>query len=135
MPTFQYEALNSAGKSQKGSIEATSSEEAVQRIKAQGLFPSTVREDKKGTKVVREGGKKKKKGGISLSFGKVSQKKLTTFTRQLSTLQDAGLPLLRSLQILEQQQKPGKLKTVLLGVCEDVESGTTLSDAFAKHPK
>ena len=134
MPTFQYEALNSSGKSQKGSIEATSSEEAVQRIKAQGLFPSTVREEKKGQKVVREG-KKKKKGGFSLSFGKVSQKKLTTFTRQLSTLQDAGLPLLRSLQILEQQQKPGKLKNVLAGVCEDVEGGTTLSDAFAKHPK
>jgi type IV pilus assembly protein PilC len=135
MPTFQYEALNSSGKSQKGSIEATSSEEAVQRIKAQGLFPSTVREDKKGQKVVREGQKKKKKGGFALSFGKVGQKKLTTFTRQLSTLQDAGLPLLRSLQILEQQQKPGKLKTVLVGVCEDVESGTTLSEAFAKHPK
>ncbi len=135
MPTFQYEALNSSGKSQKGAIEAASSEEAVQRIKAQGLFPSTVREDKKGQKVVREGKKKKKKGGFSLSFGKVSAKRLTTFTRQLSTLQDAGLPLLRSLQILEQQQKPGKLKTVLLGVCEDVESGTTLSDAFAKHPK
>jgi len=134
MPTFQYEALNSSGKSQKGSIEAASSEEAVQRIKAQGLFPSTVREEKKGQKVVREG-KKKKKGGFSLSFGKVSQKKLTTFTRQLSTLQDAGLPLLRSLQILEQQQKPGKLKNVLAGVCEDVEGGTTLSDAFAKHPK
>jgi type IV pilus assembly protein PilC len=134
MPTFQYEALNSSGKSQKGSIEATSSEEAVQRIKAQGLFPSTVREDKKGQKVVREG-KKKKKGGFTLSFGRVSQKRLTTFTRQLSTLQDAGLPLLRSLQILEQQQKPGQLKNVLSGVCEEVESGTTLSDAFAKFPK
>ncbi len=135
MPTFQYEALNSSGKSQKGSIEAASSEEAVQRIKAQGLFPSTVREDKKGQKVVRDGKKKKKKGGFTLSFGKVSQKKLTTFTRQLSTLQDAGLPLLRSLQILEQQQKPGQLKNVLAGVCEEVESGTTLSDAFAKFPK
>jgi len=135
MPTFQYEALNSSGKSQKGSIEASSSEEAVQRIKAQGLFPSTVREDKKGQKVVRDGKKKKKKGGFSLSFGRVSQKRLTTFTRQLSTLQDAGLPLLRSLQILEQQQKPGQLKNVLSGVCEEVESGTTLSDAFAKFPK
>jgi type IV pilus assembly protein PilC len=135
MPTFQYEALNSSGKSQKGSIEAGSSEEAVQRIKAQGLFPSTVREDKKGQKVVRDGKKKKKKGGFTLSFGRVSQKRLTTFTRQLSTLQDAGLPLLRSLQILEQQQKPGQLKNVLSGVCEEVESGTTLSDAFAKFPK
>ncbi|MFM8698227.1 MAG: type II secretion system F family protein, partial [Phycisphaerales bacterium] len=62
-------------------------------------------------------------------------KRMTMFTRQLSTLQDAGLPLLRSLQILESQQKPGKLKSILGDVCEDVEGGTTLSDAFAKHPK
>ena len=60
---------------------------------------------------------------------------MTTFTRQLSTLQDAGLPLLRSLQILESQQKPGRLRTVLGSVCEDVEGGNTLSDAFARHPK
>jgi type IV pilus assembly protein PilC len=57
------------------------------------------------------------------------------FTRQLSTLQDAGLPLLRSLQILEQQQKPGRLKSILFDVCDDVESGSSLSDSFAKHPK
>ena len=72
---------------------------------------------------------------MSLSFGGVSTKKLTLFTRQLSTLQDAGLPLLRSLQILESQQKPGKLKSILETVCEDVEGGNTLSDAFARHPK
>ena len=65
----------------------------------------------------------------------MSSKKLTLFTRQLSTLQDAGLPLLRSIQILEQQQKPGLLKSILGGVCEDVEAGTTLSDSMAKHPK
>jgi type IV pilus assembly protein PilC len=65
----------------------------------------------------------------------VKTKTLTQFTRQLSTLQDAGLPLLRSLQILEQQQKPGKLKSILADVVEDVESGTSLSDSMSKHPK
>ncbi|MFM8494153.1 MAG: type II secretion system F family protein, partial [Planctomycetia bacterium] len=79
--------------------------------------------------------KKKKKGGFSLSIGGIPLKRMTTFTRQLSTLQDAGLPLLRSLQILESQQKPGKLRNVLGTVCEDVEGGNTLSDAFARHPK
>ncbi|MGA1467984.1 MAG: type II secretion system F family protein [Phycisphaerales bacterium] len=59
---------------------------------------------------------------------------MTLFTRQLSTLQDAGLPLLRSIQVLEQQQKPGRLKNILSGVAEDVESGSSLSDAMAKHP-
>ncbi len=142
MPTYVYEALNSAGKPQKGTIEAGTSEEAIQRIKGQGYFPTSVREQKvkggtgkkEGTALQR-GKKKKKKGGFNLAIGGVSTKKMTAFTRQLSTLQDAGLPLLRSLQILEQQQRPGLLKSVLGQVAEDVESGTTLSDSMAKHPK
>jgi type IV pilus assembly protein PilC len=138
MPTFAYEALNQAGKPQKGAVEANSSEEAIQRIKAQGFFPTAVREQKvKKSAVVGEPTKavKKKRAGGGLSIGKVSKKNLTTFTRQLSTLQDAGLPLLRSLQILEGQQKPGKLKSILLAICEDVEGGTALSEAMAKHPR
>lgn len=135
MATFTYEALNAAGKPQKGSIEAASSEEAIQRIKSQGFFPTAVREQK-----VKKGGEgaakaKKKKGGGAIAIGKVSKKQLTLFTRQLSTLQDAGLPLLRSLQILEGQLKPGKMKNTLVGVGEDVEGGASLSEAMAKHPK
>src|SRR5439155_99475 len=65
----------------------------------------------------------------------VSVKKLTTFTRQLSTLQDAGLPILRSLRILEQQQKPGLMRVTLRDVADDVEGGSTLSEAMGKHPK
>ena len=60
---------------------------------------------------------------------------LTTFTRQLSILQDAGLPILRSLKILEQQCKPGALKNALIDVCDEIESGATLSEAMAKSPK
>ncbi len=138
MPTFSYVAANSAGSTQKGTVEAASGEEAVQKIKSQGLFPTSVLEQRKGgekKKAVKNLDKKKKKKGLSLSFGGVSTKMLTTFTRQMSTLQDAGLPLLRSLQILEDQQKPGKLKTVLGEVCESVSGGSTLSDAFAQHPK
>ncbi len=136
MATFTYEALNASGKAQKGSIEAGSSEEAIQKIKQQGFFPTSVREQKG---VVKKGGedftkKKKRKSGGGLSFGGVSAKQLTTFTRQLSTLQDAGLPLLRSLQILEEQLKPGKLKGVLQQVSEDVEGGSSLSEAMSKHP-
>lgn len=139
MATFQYEALNAAGKPQKGSVEAASTEEAIQRIKGQGYFPTSVREQKQKQKGAAPGAdgkpaKTKKKKEVSFSFGKVKAKHLTTFTRQLSTLQDAGLPLLRSLQILESQQKPGKLKNVLVDVCEDVEGGTSLSESMAKHP-
>lgn len=143
MATFQYEALNAAGKPQKGSIEAGTTEEAIQRIKGQGYFPTSVREQKVKKDAAAKGGeggeggggKKKKKKEMSLSIGGVSPKQLTLFTRQLSTLQDAGLPLLRSLQILEGQLKPGKLKTVLVDVSEDVEGGTALSEAMAKHPR
>ena len=142
MPTYVYEALNSAGKPQKGTIEADSSEEAIQRIKGQGYFPTSVREQKVKGREAAAGGaavvkKRKKKGaGLSaLSIGGVSNKKMVLFTRQLSTLQDAGLPLLRSIQVLESQLRPGLLKSILSQVAEDVEAGTTLSDSMAKHPK
>jgi type IV pilus assembly protein PilC len=138
MATFTYEALNAAGKPQKGTVEAGSTEEAIQRIKGQGYFPTSVREQKNKAKQAAaeaEKAKPKKKKEMGFSIGGVKAKHLTAFTRQLSTLQDAGLPLLRSLQILEGQQKPGKLKNVLQGVCEEVEGGTSLSDSMAKHPR
>ena len=142
MPTFTYEALNAAGKQQRGTVEASSSEEAIQRIRSQQLFPTTVKPAKSSKKDTSAGGdeaaakkKKKKKKGGGISIGGVSKKQLTLFTRQLSTLQDAGLPLLRSLQILEGQQKPGLMKNVVGGVVEEVEGGSSLSDAMAKYPK
>jgi type IV pilus assembly protein PilC len=138
MPTFQYEALDDGGKPQKGTITASTSDEAIARIRSQGYFPTSVREQKvkksKGAGGTAKAGKKKG-SSLSINIGGVSVKMLTTFTRQLSTLQDAGLPILRSLQILEQQQKPGLLKDTLDSVHEDVASGSTLSDAMAKHPK
>ncbi len=77
----------------------------------------------------------KKKGLGALTFGGVSLKELSQFTTQLSTLQDAGLPIVRSLRILEGQLKPSLLKNTLQEVANEVESGSTLSDALAKHPK
>ena len=138
MATYAYEAVTGTGAKKKGTVEATSSDDAEAKLRADGLYPTSVKEQRGKGKKQEEAAapkKKKKKGGISLSFGGVPLKRMTMFTRQLSTLQDAGLPLLRSLQILESQQKPGKLKSILGDVCEDVEGGTTLSDAFAKHPK
>jgi len=138
MANFTYEALNASGKAQKGSIEAGSSEEAIQKIKQQGFFPTSVREQKgakKGPTQEDFAKAKKKKGqGLAISIGGISNKTRTLFTRQLSTLQDAGLPLLRSLQILEEQQKPGKFKGIMQSICEDVEGGTSLSEAMARHP-
>lgn len=147
MATFVYQALNAAGKTQKGTVEASSSEDAIQRIKSQGYFPTSVQPQKEKKGKGDKGGpaaaaaaastkkKKKKKKGGGFTIGGVSAKHLTLFTRQLSTLQDAGLPLLRSLQILESQQKPGALKNVLQSVTEEVEGGSSLSEAMAKQPR
>ena len=143
MPTFAYEAMNATGKPTKGTMEAATSDEVVQKLRADGLFPTQVKAQKDAAKAGKDdkaakakAGAAKKKKGMRFSMpGKVKSKQLTLFTRQMSTLQDAGLPLLRSLQILEQQQKPGKMKHILGAVCEDVEGGNTLSESFAKHPK
>jgi type IV pilus assembly protein PilC len=138
MATFAYEALKADGKTQKGTIDAATSNEAIAKIKAMGYFPKEIKESKAKKDAADAGGPKagaKKKSGMNISIGGVSAKVMTTFTRQLSTLQDAGLPLLRSLQILESQQKPGLLKNTLTGVCEEVEGGSSLSEAMAKFPK
>lgn len=136
MAVFLYEALNASGQEIKDELEAPSKEEAVSKVRGLGYFPTKVVEkaDKKKTAVrkVGSGGKKKAAG---TGFGWVKVKQLTTFTRQLSTLQDAGLPILRSIRILEQQQKPGMLRNCLKEVQEDVEGGSTLSESMGRHPK
>jgi len=88
----------------------------------------------KGGKAKGKKGKKRRKGQ-TFTIGGVSSKALCTFTRQFSTLQDAGLPVLRSLKILENQMRPGVLKNALIDVVDDVEGGSTLSEAMGKHPK
>ncbi len=138
MPVFAYEAMNASGKTQKGTIDAATSDDAIRKLREEGLYPTAVREQRAGgggKPSAPPTAKKKKKGGLNFAIGGLGLKRITLFTRQLSTLQDAGLPLLRSLQILEQQQKPGRLRNILDDVCEDVESGNSLSDSLAKHPK
>ncbi|HYG75850.1 MAG TPA: type II secretion system F family protein [Planctomycetota bacterium] len=142
MPTFVYEAMDSQGKEVKAEIDAVNETEAADKIRALNFFP---------TKVLPKGGKAKgggapdtgamgrpqavgrKRGGMSLSF-KVNQKQLTQFTRQFATLLDAGLPVVRSLDILHTQLKMGLLKDAVGDVKEDVEGGSSLSEALAKHP-
>jgi type IV pilus assembly protein PilC len=138
VPTFKFEALDTTGAEVKDEINALNEEEAQQKIKQMGYFVTKLT----AQAAAASKGKKKKKGqqqtGKSkktFSMGGVSNKKLCTFTRQFSTLQDAGLPVLRSLRILEKQMKPGSLKNALIDVVEDVESGNTLSEAMSKHPR
>lgn len=133
MAVYTYEAVDSRGKKVKAEIEAASSQEAISKVHKMGYFPTNVKEKV----VVAEGGvvRGATRKKTSLVIGGVSAKQITQFTTQLSILQDAGLPIVRSLKILEGQMKPCMLKNILGQVTEDVESGSSLSEAMGRHPK
>jgi type IV pilus assembly protein PilC len=146
MPKFNYVAMDSRGKETKGTLEVANQNEAIGRIKEMGFFPTKVVEDKGGP---AQGPAKKapakagKKGGVNLNFqiripglsGRVKSKVLTTFTRQLATLVQAGLPLLRGLRVLQKQEKNANLKGILGELSVAIEGGSTFSEALAQHPK
>ncbi len=148
MPKFSYVAMDQKGKEQKGTIEVASQNEAIGRVKEMGLFPTKIVEvDKVKAKpekkaaggAAKSAGAKKKGGGINIKIpglgGKVKSKVLTTFTRQLATLVDAGLPLLRGMRVLEKQERNPTLKSIIGDLSLAVEGGSTFSEALAQHPK
>lgn len=150
MPKYSYVAMDSRGKETKGTLEVATQNEAIGRVKEMGLFPTKIVEvdkvkakpDKKGkpAAATRKGGKKKG-GAMNINItipglgGKVKSKILTTFTRQLATLVDAGLPLLRGLRVLEKQEKNPTLKSIIGELALSIEGGSTFSEGLAQHPK
>ena len=137
MPLFKYEALDSQGVAIKNEVEALSQKEAVSKIRNMGYFPTKVspasgRAKREPQPLRRPLAKPKKRRGAG---GRVKVKFITQFARQLSTLQDAGLPILRSLRILEEQQKAGTFKRVIGYVADDIEGGATLSEAMSRFPQ
>jgi type IV pilus assembly protein PilC len=132
MAVFKYQALDAQGNEVRAEIEALSSKEAVSKIRNKGLFPTKVRSKGAAKKVKAAAKAPKRRRGAG---GKVRTKYVVQFARQLSTLQDAGLAILRSLRILEQQQKGGKFKRIIGYVADDIEGGATLSEAMGKYPK
>ena len=146
MPKYNYIALDQKGNETKGVIEAGSQNEAIGRVKDMQLFPTKIMESEKEgkgkkdkTKVAprpRSGSKKGVNINIKIpGFGGVGPKVLTTFTRQLATLVDAGLPLLRGLRVLEKQERNRTLKDILAQLATSIEGGSTFSEALAQHPK
>jgi type IV pilus assembly protein PilC len=147
MPKFNYVAMDSRGKETKGTLDVSNQNEAIGRIKEMGFFPTKVVEDKGGPaqpgakKVTAKAGKKG--GGAALNFqikipglsGRVKSKVLTTFTRQLATLVQAGLPLLRGLRVLQKQERNATLKGILGELAVSIEGGSTFSESLAQHPK
>ncbi|HKI70101.1 MAG TPA: type II secretion system F family protein, partial [Verrucomicrobiae bacterium] len=152
MPKFSYVAMDKGGKETKGTLDVASQNEAIGRVKEMGLFPTKIVEvekkakgkaDKKGKAAAGKTAGKKKGGGVNVNFqikipglsGRVKSKVLTTFTRQLATLVDAGLPLLRGLRVLEKQERNVTLKSILGELALAIEGGSTFSEALAQHPK
>ncbi|MHC4156939.1 MAG: type II secretion system F family protein [Planctomycetota bacterium] len=133
MPVFQYVALDSQGAEVKDKVEALSEKEAISKIRNMGYFPTKVRargaEKKPAAKTAAQ--VQRRRGG----GGRVAVKYVTQFARQLSTLQDAGLPILRSLRILQEQQKSARFKKVIGYVADDIEGGATLSEAMGRFPR
>lgn len=136
MPVFAVEAIDKSGKKVRREMDASSKDDAIKQMKAEGLRPTKIAEKKGAAKKQKAKAKGKKKGGGALTiFDRVSPAQVTTFTTQLATLQDAGLPIVRSVKILSEQQKPGKFQNQLDSVAEEVEGGSTFSEALSKHPK
>lgn len=131
MPTFIYEAMDAQGRELKAEIAALNEAEAADKIRAQNCFPIKLSEKNPAPAATPQAVKRKR--GFSLNF-RVRQKEITTFTRQFATLLDAGLPMVRGLDILHRQLRTGLVKNCIADVKEDVEGGSSLSEAFGRHP-
>ena len=132
MAKFAYKALNKDGKELFGIIDAETQALAINDVRSLGLYPTQIREARKSD----ERRARRERGGVNEFYiGGLKSKQLSVMTRQLATLIDAGLPLLRSLNVLIAQQKPSKLKDILREAAGDIQSGSTFSEALAKHPK
>jgi len=121
MPMYEYTARNSTGQIQKGQLEAQSTDEVNAHLRKNRMMLVSVRQ---APKAISFGGP-----------GRIKTRDIVIFTRQFATMINAGLPLVQSLTILAQQTENKALKDVTKAVVYDVESGNTLADAFAKHPK
>jgi len=129
MPVYEYSAINKAGKSSKGTLDAESIRVARQKLRDQGVFPTAMQEIGEETLTKSKDIKKYFKSTS------VSTKELSITTRQLSTLIGAGLPLVSSLHALADQTDSLALKRIMIDVREDVEEGMSFSKSLAKYPK
>lgn len=144
MPSFTYVALDAQGQQVSDSIEAVSQAEAVSALRKKGLFPTSVKEQthsggtagKAKKTATKAGGSKEFKLNIPFLEKKtIKGKTLMVFTRQLATLIDAGLPLLRGLTVLGKQEPDPVLKKTITQLAEAVQGGGTFSDGLAGHPR
>ena len=153
MATFQYIAKDSTGAERRGTVEAGDRNSAIAAVRAQGLLPTALGEVKGGAsapaakKAAKAPASAKKKGGalnkdikINIKLpkflqGRIKTKVLTQFTRQLATLVNAGLPLMRGLEVLKRQMKDPQMAEALGGISENISAGGTFSESLTQYPK
>jgi type IV pilus assembly protein PilC len=144
MQKFSYAAVDGAGKESRGVVEAPSQAQAIAKIRGQGLFPTSIGPvgQNAATTATAQATPAKKSGALNMEIklpaflrGRVKAKDLMVLTRQLATLVDAGLPLLRGLRVLLRQTKNPALREALTGMGEAVESGSTFSESLGQYPR
>ena len=150
MATFQYIAKDPSGNETRGTVEAGDRNSAIAAVRAQGLLPTALGEVKSSSssakpKAPAKGAPAKKAGlnkdiNINLKLpswmrGKIKTKVLTQFTRQLATLVNAGLPLMRGIEVLKRQMKDPQMLEALNGIGENIAAGGTFSESLTQYPK
>src|SRR5215469_3728041 len=146
MPRFSYVALDSRGQEATGLVEAASTNDAIGRLRQAGYFPTSVFEEamarpegkttrRRAAKMARLTKPRAKTSVVLFQRTKIKPKILMIFTRQLATLIDSGLPLLRSLTVLAKQERDKVLKNTINKLADSVQGGNTFSDALALHPR
>ncbi len=152
MATFQYIATDSSGNELRGTVEAGDRASAIATVRAQGLLPKALGEVKGVSSPSKPAPKKpskeaaKKKSGLNAEIkinirlpkflrGRIKTKVLTQFTRQLATLVNAGLPLMRGIDVLKRQMKDAQMLEALNGIGDSIAAGGTFSEALTAYPK
>ncbi|GIV09970.1 MAG: phytochrome sensor protein [Fimbriimonadales bacterium] len=123
MPYFNYTIRDANGQTRQGKVEAPNAEELKKRLQAEGLQVIEVTEDRKAPRVPAGG------------YGRVKLTDLAIFSRQFSTMLDAGVSLIRCLDVLQAQTNNARLRKILMDLSARVESGESLSRSMARHPK
>ena len=135
MPIFKIQAVDKKGTSIKDKVEAFSAEDAIGLIQSKGLYLTKIKQIKETTLTNTTTSRRGKSSLSSITIGRLSDKQINPFTRQLSVLQNADIPIVQSLIMLESQTKVGLLKKIIGEIISDINGGDTLSIAMSKHPK
>src|SRR5579864_3618746 len=140
MANYSYIAIDPRGSETRGTLEVANQSEAVRRVREMGLFPTNIKaaSDRTARRTPKRpfGNTVRLRGLMPLATRrKVRAAKLVVFTRQVAPMVGAGMPLLRSLKILEEQEESGTLRRVIREIGFSIENGGSFSEAIALYPK